>query len=153
MGAPVPQMLETIVLDSVETAMSDGCPYTRHEIHPEGYLGAVERCLLDDTLGAVGHVGYNHIVLLVGSIAEEIALEDCLRTRQFLFHQQIIGIEYSLQLIDEGKSGLADVNHRMIFSDFSSVVELTDFYKCFIEGDSSIFHCFQFVCKGNKNYA
>jgi hypothetical protein len=41
----------------------------------------------------------------------------------------------------------------MIFSDFSSVVELTDFYKCFIEGDSFIFHCFQFVCKGNKNYA
>ena len=77
----VPEMTELAVAHLVESAFSHACLHTCHQPHPQGNLRTVEGRLLDDALGAVCDVGDNHLVGLVGGVAEEIALENGLCTR------------------------------------------------------------------------
>ena len=124
MGTSVPKVFESIVLNSVETAMSDGCPDTCHEIDPQGNLRTIKGCLLDITLGTIGHIGNNHFVLLVRSITEEVAFEYAARSFQFSVQQSVIGVEDRFQLLSIGQSGIVHVNHHMVFLHLSVVVKL-----------------------------
>ena len=76
MGRTVPEMTEAPVTHFIQTTLTDTRLHIRHQIHPEGDLRPVERCLLDDTLGTVCHISHNHIVGLIGSITEEVTLEN-----------------------------------------------------------------------------
>ena len=60
----------------IQTTLSDTRLHIRHQIHPEGDLRPVKRCLLDDTLGTIRHISHDHIVGLIGSVAEEVTFEN-----------------------------------------------------------------------------
>ena len=64
----------------IESAFADASLHIRHEIDPEGNLRTIKRGLLDQTLGAIGNISKNDIISLISRIAEEITLEDGLRT-------------------------------------------------------------------------
>ena len=122
MGRGVVEMTELTVTHFVETALVEFCLDTRHQIHPEGNFRAVEGCLLDDALRTEGEVGSDDIVSLIGSIAEEVALEDSLCTRK-LQSQGVIGVQHSLKLLGIRQSRVGDMYNRLIFSNLSAVVK------------------------------
>ena len=82
--------------------------------------------MLDDALGAVGDVGGDDVVGLVGGVAEEVALEDGVRVGQTA-EQTVVGIHHGFQLTVVGELPGADVNHRMVFPDLRAAVEAPDF--------------------------
>ena len=88
----------------VQSAFAEASLDVCHQIHPKGYLGAIEGCLLDDALGTVCDIGDDDIVGLIGCIAEEIALEHGLCSAERTFQQLVIHIDDGLQLLCEGKT-------------------------------------------------
>ena len=72
----IPQVAKLSVPHFVETAGSDASLNISHQVDPQGNFRTVKGRLLDEALGAVGHVSHHYLVLLVGGIAEEVALED-----------------------------------------------------------------------------
>ena len=81
---------------------------------------------MDDALGAVGDVGNNDLVLLIGSVAEEIALKHSMSTLEFCFQQLVVGIQQCLQLFGIRQAVGGDMQHHLIFLYFRSVVETED---------------------------
>ena len=129
----VPEMTELAVAHLVESAFSHACLYTCHQPHPKGNLRAVEGCLLDDALGAVCNVGDNHLVGLVGGVAEEIALENGLCTRQLTFYQMVICTNDGFQLLGEWQTLLCDTDYCMILLYLRAVVKARHVGTCILE--------------------
>ena len=121
-------MTELTVTHFVETALVKLCLDTRHQIHPEGYFRAVEGCLLDDALRTEGEVGSDDIVSLVGSVAEEVALEDSLCTRE-LRAQGVVGVQHRLKLLGIRQSRVSDVYNRLILSDLGAIIKKSKTFK------------------------
>ena len=106
----------------VKSAFSQTCLYIRHEVYPEGNLGAIKRSLLDNTLGTICYISYDDIISLVGSIAQKVTLKDSLRVGQTI-EQTIIGIHHCLQLLGIRQLFLADVYHGVILLNLSAAVK------------------------------
>ena len=96
MGTAVPQMLELSVGYGIKTCVCKTCLDTCHQITPEGNLCTIERWLLDNTFCTVCHIAYNHLILLIGSIAEEVTFENSLSSRKMCLNKLVVGILYSL---------------------------------------------------------
>ena len=86
------------------------------EVHPDGNLAAVEGRLLDVGVGDVGLVA--HVGLLVGAVAEEVALEDVLGSLVGGLGGELVfdGVE-ALELLGEGLIAGLDVEDNVVFVD------------------------------------
>ncbi len=86
------------------------------EVHPDGYLAAVEGLLLDVGLGDVGLVA--QVGLLVGAVAEEVALEDVLGALVLGLGGELVfdGVE-ALELLGKGLVAGLDVEDDVVFVD------------------------------------
>ena len=102
-------MTECPVTHFIESALADTGLNVCHQIDPKGNLRTVKRCLLDDTHGTIRHIGYDHIIGLVGGIAEEIALENRLSPLECTFKQLIICTEDRFELLVKGKARGGDM--------------------------------------------
>ena len=116
-------MAELAVAYGVETAMGDACLHSRHQVDPEGDFRPVEWCLLDDALGAVGHVGHDHLVLLVGRVAQKVALEHGASSAQLAADQAVVGAQDGFELLGEGHLWCGDVYHGVVLAHLGAVVE------------------------------
>ena len=117
----VPHMAELAVTYFIQSASGDTRLHTRHQIHPQGYLRTVKGCLLDDALGAWGHIRGDNILCLIGSVAQEVTLEHRLRTSWQTVQQTIVRLHDGFQLLRIRQAFLADVNHCVIFLYFRAV--------------------------------
>ena len=101
----------------IEAAICLTCAHTRHQIDPHGYLGAVEWCLFNNTLGTVADVAGYHVVGLIGGITQEVAFEHCRCSFQVRLQQMLIGIEYCIKLLLVWRHDIRSAYHYMILTD------------------------------------
>ena len=104
----------------IKAAIRLTCADTRHQIDPQGYLSTVEWRLFYNTLSTVAYVAGYHVVGLIGSITQEIALEYGCGTLQVSLQQMLIGIKHSIQLLLVGRHNIRRAYHHMILADTSS---------------------------------
>ena len=76
----------------IESAGQQTGADTGHHIYPQPNFAAIEGSLSDDALGTVAGVGQQHVVGLVGDVAEEVALDDRCGSLQLLLLQLLVDL-------------------------------------------------------------
>ena len=122
MGRSIKQMAELTMAHLVELALGHAGLHARHQPHPQGHLGTIEGCLLDNTLGTIGYIANDDFVGLIGCITQKITFKYGLRTRQ-LGQQAVVGIQHSFELLGKWKARILYANHSMILAHLGSVVK------------------------------
>ena len=94
---------------------------------------------MDNAFSAVGHIGHDDIVGLIGCVAEEVTLEGCLGTFQRAVDKAGVGIKYGFQLGGVWQAGRIYVNHHMILLHLCAVIKLEHFSKRILELEGLLF--------------
>ena len=89
--------------------------YVCHQIHPQGNLRTVQRCLFHKTLGAVARIGNGHLVGLVSRITQEVALKHSHRSLKLSLNQLLVRIHQRIQLVVESQTAVRYVQYSVIF--------------------------------------
>ena len=151
--AGIPQMTVGAVAHLGESVGQRLHLHVGHDICPKGHLGTVERRLLDDrhlAYGVLNLGGHEHRRLIAG-IAQEIAAEDAVGTRQLVAQQKEIGGAHALELLFESEGGIADMNHGKALGDIGALTEEAAFYTGLSVGDmlnAHFLHLLSFIFVG-----
>ena len=77
-------------------------------------------------------VGQQHVVGLIGHVAEKIAFDDGCSALQLLCLELLIAVEHGIELLLEAAPFSVGMYHHMIFCDFSLTLEAEDLSVCVI---------------------
>ena len=113
----------------VETTLADARLNVRHQINPEGYLRAVERSLLDDTLGTIGNISGDDIIGLISRITQEVTLKHGLRPTERTLYQLTVCRQDGFKLLGIVQTRRCRMNHGVVLAYLRAVIKLKNLSK------------------------
>jgi hypothetical protein len=125
-------MSECAVTGFVESAGQQTGADVSHHVDPQTNLATVKGCLSDDALGAVAGVGQQHVISLIGYVAEKVALQNSGSSLKFLSLQLFVAVEHGVELLLEATSFSTGMYQYMIFDDFALSLKGEYFGVCVI---------------------